>query len=374
MLSNTLSDQIIGHVLHVDRAISDVRRGQAVALQASDGRFMLVLAAEYAADAQIKKLELLGGAEAFLLISPTRAKRFGIEIKQGKSVRIAWSSVPSEAYRRALIDPTQPVPETLPLTPLREELAWECDSAAIQLMKLAQVLPVAVVVPVAAGIAHKQWTDGAPLLVVQQESLNAYPAAQAATLEIASRARVPLAGATDSHVVAFRSPTSGQEHIAIIIGEPAQQESPLVRVHSSCLTGDVLGSLRCDCGDQLKKALHTISQEKHGVIIYLNQEGRGIGIVNKLRAYALQDAGVDTVDANEELGFQPDERDFAAAAVMLARLGITQLRLMTNNPQKVDALHRLGVRVTARVPHVISPREENRSYLETKAKRCGHLL
>jgi GTP cyclohydrolase II len=165
----------------------------------------------------------------------------------------------------------------------------------------------------------------------------------------------------------------GQEHVAIVKGDP-RGARVLARVHSSCLTGDVLGSHRCDCGPQLDAALAAIEREGRGVVLYLNQEGRGIGIFHKIAAYALQDQGANTVEANEKLGFQPDERDYAHAAAMLRALGVESVRLMTNNPSKVAALEAAGVAVAERVPHVVGVTDANRSYLATKRDLLGHLL
>jgi 3,4-dihydroxy 2-butanone 4-phosphate synthase/GTP cyclohydrolase II len=171
----------------------------------------------------------------------------------------------------------------------------------------------------------------------------------------------------------FRDAAHGYEHLALVLGCPGD-EPTLVRVHSECMTGDVLRSLRCDCGAQAQAALAAIASAGQGVFIYLRQEGRGIGLGNKLRAYALQDAGVDTVDANLELGFDVDGRDFAVAAEILRALGVGGVRLLTNNPQKIQDLERGGVAVTARVPLEVDPNPHNAAYLAAKRQRLGHLL
>jgi GTP cyclohydrolase II len=175
-------------------------------------------------------------------------------------------------------------------------------------------------------------------------------------------------------IVAFCNNRDGKEHVALVHGDILGASDVLSRLHSECLTGDALGSLRCDCRDQLSFALQRIASERCGVLLYLRQEGRGIGLLNKLRAYQLQDHGFDTVDANLALGFRDDERDYAVAAHMLASLTIRSVRLLTNNPRKVDELCRYGIRVNARVPHVIPANEHNRFYLETKANRSGHFI
>ena len=175
-------------------------------------------------------------------------------------------------------------------------------------------------------------------------------------------------------VVGFWNNRDGRDHVAILHGNPIGRDDVPTRVHSECLTGDALGSLRCDCRDQLEVALRTIARHDCGIVLYLRQEGRGIGLLNKLRAYALQDQGLDTVEANIALGFRDDEREYSIAAHMLHSLGVGSIQLLTNNPRKVDELVRYGVRVAGRLPHVIPPNEHNRFYLETKRDRSGHLL
>ena len=175
-------------------------------------------------------------------------------------------------------------------------------------------------------------------------------------------------------IVAFWNNRDGKEHIALVHGDVLGATNVVTRLHSECLTGDALGSLRCDCRDQLGVALQRIAQEPCGVLLYLRQEGRGIGLLNKVRAYSLQDQGLDTVDANLALGFRDDERDYAIAAHVLASLTVQSVRLLTNNPKKVSELEKYGIAVTDRIPHVIPANEYNRFYLETKANRSGHFI
>ncbi len=175
-------------------------------------------------------------------------------------------------------------------------------------------------------------------------------------------------------IVAFVNNRDEKEHVAMVHGDVVGQADVPTRVHSECLTGDVMGSLRCDCHDQLQEGLRRIQSMERGILLYLRQEGRGIGLVNKIRAYSLQDGGLDTVEANLALGFRDDERDYAVAAHMLRTLGVASIRLITNNPDKVRQLEQYEVQVTGRIPHVIPPNEHNRFYLETKAKRSGHFI
>lgn len=194
-----------------------------------------------------------------------------------------------------------------------------------------------------------------------------------ARLQIAARARLPVAASETAEIIAFRSPEEASDHVALVIGQ-RDGNPPVVRLHSECLTGDVLGSLKCDCGPQLHAALHAMADAPWGVLLYLRQEGRGIGLVNKLRAYALQDQGYDTVDANLRLGFPVEARDFAIAGRMLELLNIPHIRLMTNNPEKVARLEKEGVEVVERLPLALPTNPHNEQYLATKRDRTGHQL
>ncbi|BDG04770.1 GTP cyclohydrolase-2 [Anaeromyxobacter oryzae] len=175
-------------------------------------------------------------------------------------------------------------------------------------------------------------------------------------------------------LVAFWNNRDGKEHVAMVHGDVMGADDVPTRLHSECLTGDVMGSLRCDCREQLEAALRDLGSRERGLLLYLRQEGRGIGLINKVRAYALQDGGLDTVDANLALGFRDDERDYAIAAHMLVSLDVRSIRLMTNNPDKIEQLEQHGIRVSARIPHIMRPNEHNRFYLETKAARSGHYI
>ncbi|HEX7477247.1 MAG TPA: GTP cyclohydrolase II [Polyangiales bacterium] len=178
----------------------------------------------------------------------------------------------------------------------------------------------------------------------------------------------------DFRILAFWNNRDAKEHIAVVHGDVVGHEDVAIRVHSECLTGDALGSVRCDCRDQLEAALSRLGQLERGLLLYLRQEGRGIGLLNKIRAYSLQDGGLDTVEANLALGFRDDERDYAIAAHMLRSLDVRSVRVMTNNPNKLKQLQAYGIEVVGRIPHVLPPNEHNRFYLETKAKRSGHYI
>jgi GTP cyclohydrolase II len=239
-------------------------------------------------------------------------------------------------------------------------------ATAMELARLAGILPAFLVLPAAPE-------DAQP---VTSADLAAWKAP--GSLVIASRARLPVEAWEDTEILAFRSADDLREHVALVIGEQNGDRAPLVRLHSECLTGDILGSLKCDCGPQLHAALAAMADEARtggwGVLLYLRQEGRGIGLVNKLRAYRLQDLGFDTVDANNRLGLPTEARDFPVAARMLDLIGAPAIRLMTNNPAKVAALEQAGVRVAERVPHQLPANPHNARYLDTKRVRTGHIL
>jgi GTP cyclohydrolase II len=239
-------------------------------------------------------------------------------------------------------------------------LRWPAEAtAALRLARLAGVLP--------AFFARAGTAD----VAITPAAIEAHE--DPVRLTVAARARLPVAGAESAEIVAFRTPEQPGEHVALLIGQPGGRP-PLVRLHSECLTGDMLGSLKCDCGPQLHAAIEAMAADGWGILVYLRQEGRGIGLINKLRAYALQDQGFDTVDANTRLGFAVDARDYRVAARMLALLGQDRVRLLTNNPSKVASLEAAGISVVDRVPHHLPPNPHNARYLATKRDRTGHDL
>ena len=192
-------------------------------------------------------------------------------------------------------------------------------------------------------------------------------------VKVVAAARLPTRFG-DFVIVAFWNNRDAKEHVALVHGDVVGAAEVPTRLHSECFTGDIAGSLRCDCRDQLEAALRTLGSGERGLLLYMRQEGRGIGLINKIRAYSLQDLGLDTVDANRALGFRDDERDYAVAAHMLCSLKVRSIRLLTNNPDKVGQLGRYGIEVTGRVPHLLPSNPHNRFYLETKAKRSGHMI
>lgn len=357
----------------LDEAIVAFRRGEPVLLDGENGA-VLAVAAELVTDANLVQLRNMSSRRLSVVVTRRRAVALGLAPRDALSgtVRITVASDLSGAVIRNLANPAASLGAQPPGLGPQPASAEPGALAAVALAKLADLLPAALVlwlVPAEAALARRR----ADFAVVDMDAVLDRRAATAG-LERVADARVPLAGAENARLVAFRPGNGGTEHLAILIGAPDPKGGVLVRLHSECFTGDVLASLRCDCGEQLQGAITTIAASGGGVLLYLAQEGRGIGLVNKLRAYQLQDAGFDTIDANEQLGFDADERVYLPAAEMLRQLGFTSVRLLTNNPDKVAALQRYGIHVVERVPHVFPANGHNERYLNTKATRSGHFL
>lgn len=344
------------------RAIDALRRGWVVCL--SDGETTLsVLAIETADDARLADFDPDGQAD--ILLSPSRAETLHLTNQLAADPdhavcvkRAPWLTLP---LARALADPALDLAHPLkgPFESRPSPCGALCD-VALTLARHAGLLPAFFVLTGAQADAA----------AVSPADLALHD--DATRLEIVARARLPVAVAERAEIVAFRSPELALEHVALLIGSPNGQP-PLVRLHSECLTGDVLGSLKCDCGPQLDAALQLIAESGWGILLYLRQEGRGIGLINKLRAYELQDQGFDTVDANLRLGFAIDARDFGVAAHMLVLLGARHIRLLTNNPAKAARLEAGGIAVE-QVSHALPANPHNRAYLMTKRDRTGHML
>jgi GTP cyclohydrolase II len=353
----------------VHRAIAEARRGVPVVLAAR--RPLIIAPAETVGAEGLRLIDLLGAGPASLLLAPSRAAAVLRAEVDGTApaiaLKLARPLIDAATLRRAA-DPTleQILPEFETTTPP------DAADAALALAKLARLLPAVVAAPVRPGWASL--SAGADLLAVPADDLLAYPTLLAASLTKVAEVAVPLDEAPDARLIAFRALDQGIEHMAILVGNPAAEPAPLIRVHSECFTGDLLGSLRCDCGPQLQGAIARMAAAGAGAVLYLAQEGRGIGLINKLRAYTLQDRGLDTVDANRALGWEADERNFHIAAAMLQALGMTNIRLLTNNPDKVASLVACGINVVERVPHEFAPNGVNDGYLATKARRFGHLI
>jgi len=352
-----------------EAAADALRRGRIVGIADESGG-LAILSAELADADSLAELE--ASARAGIIITARRAAVLNLANQLAAAVddpEPVWVDRPDWldlVASRAVADPVLDLatPMKGPFTSRALGRDRDAARAAIALAKHTGLLPSVYAVPLAAAV---------PVVSAAAGAMLALPVA-AANVRISSRARLPLASAENTEVVAFRPADGGPEHLALVIGDPSRASPVLVRLHSACLTGDVLGSLKCDCGPQLHTALAAIAANPGGgILLYLQQEGRGIGLLNKLRAYALQDQGFDTVDANTRLGFEPDERDFTLAAAMLKQLGVGEVVLLTNNPGKVEGLAVHGLKVT-RIEHSMAPNPHNQAYLGTKRDRQGHML
>lgn len=357
----------------VDRAVGDLRRGLPVVITGPDGAG-LVFPAELLGDADLAMLEKESGADPYLILTAERANVLHI-LPSGHDIQLVPVKERFDAETiRSLADSTQDLTRPLrgPFDQIKERPPAYAE-AAVTLCKIAHLLPSAVgaVVTEAKPAA---WAAKRELLCISAGDVAGYESEAVLGLEQVASARVPLAGAEDTRMIAFRPRDGGREHYAVVVGDPTRGEPVLTRLHSECFTGDLLGSLKCDCGDQLRGAIQAIGKAGGGVLLYMMQEGRGIGLINKLRAYHLQDQGHDTIEANLRLGFGADERLFEPAAEMLRLLGISKIRLMTNNPDKVDGLGKCGIEVVDRVSHTFPSNTHNEQYLQTKKKRSGHFL
>ncbi len=346
----------------VAQAIDALRRGWPIAIRGTAGTISL-LAIETGDSARLAEFD--PDSTAPVLISAGRAATLKLANQRDAAVpdapvlvqRAPWLDFDGAV---ALADPQLDLATPLkgPFRAIPVPVA-DAAAAALRLARIAGLVP--------AFFIREGEAEGA----ITPADIDAHE--DPSRLRIVTRARLPVAGAENAEIVAFRTPESPDEHIALLIGQPNGSQ-PLVRLHSECLTGDVLGSLKCDCGPQLHAAIHAIADSGWGVLLYLRQEGRGIGLINKLRAYALQDQGFDTVDANTRLGFAVDARDFGVAGRMLKLLGQDKVRLLTNNPEKVTGLEAAGIAVAERVPHSLPPNPHNERYLATKRDRTGHQL
>lgn len=362
-----------GALVHVDRAAGDLRRCMPVVI-VDGAQALLVAAAEVADSRLLDRMEALGVAAPALAITENRASVLHVNPTGDDVLLIRIDRHMRENGLSTVVDPADDLDNPLK-GPFRKtgEAVTPVHRAAIALAKVARLLPAAVTAGIDTG-DPVAWARAHDLLTVRVDEVLNYERDAGLALTPVASARVPLATAEKTRIIAFRPQAGGIEHLAIVVGDPNRHEPVLARIHSECFTGDLLGSLKCDCGDQLRGALQAMAKAGGGVVLYLAQEGRGIGLVNKLRAYSLQDQGFDTVDANERIGFLSDERLFEPAARMLQEMGFDAVRLMTNNPDKVAGLEACGIKVTERVAHAFPTNTHNEGYLATKKKRSGHYL
>lgn len=345
----------------VARARADLRMGLPVILQ-SKGDLAIAIAAETLSEDRFAELRRL--YDPVLAITMRRSNTLKARAYDGDLARVVIPNDANLRWIKSVADPAADLatPMKGPLKTLREGSA-DLHRTAIGLAKSARLLPAVLVSNVPSAL------EGLTLL-----DIDAVDRAGFAPLHQIISARVPLAASEAGRVHVFRPDDGGEEHYAIEVGQPRRDKPVLARLHSACFTGDVLGSLKCDCGPQLFGALKQMGAEGAGILLYLNQEGRGIGLANKMRAYFLQDQGFDTVEANHRLGFEDDERDFRLGADILKRMGFSSVRLLTNNPAKVEMMDASGIRVAERVPLKVGRNPWNTAYLDTKADKSGHLL
>ena len=348
------------------RARTDLRAGVPVVISGGGAR-LCCAAVETLAGDRLAGLRALG--DPVLALTRRRAETLKVRAYDGDFARVALPADAGLGFVLALADPATDLemPMKGPLAAVRGGDAG-LFRGAIGLAKSARLLPAVAGVMLADGAEAP-----AGLTELEQAELATALDAQMMLKRVVS-ARVPLKIAGEARLHVFRPEDGGEEHYAIEVGRPDRAAPVLARLHSACFTGDLLGSRKCDCGAQLDAALTALGEAGEGVLLYLNQEGRGIGLANKMRAYALQDQGFDTVEANHRLGFEDDERDFRLGASILLQMGFSRARLMTNNPAKVEMLAANGVEVTERIALKAGHTEDNRHYLRTKAEKSGHLL
>jgi GTP cyclohydrolase II len=366
----------------VERALAEFRSGRPVIIT-SGADAGAILPVDGMTDAVLASFRLLcAPGRPYLLVTARRARALGVEAAGPSGLAIG--DLPDAAAIFSLAADAQ-VTRHLDVVP-----AGAIAGAAIELAKLAQRLPALLVGDGRTAAAHapakrepvrrpehapldNTFACEPPLMTVTADAVAQFRRAAIDSLAVAAEATIPLNGGLPARFVIFRD-GSGGTPVAVIVGKPDLAQPVPVRLHSACLTGDVFGSRRCDCGDQLRLALPQLEQHGGGIILYLEQEGRGLGLANKIRTYQLQDAGLDTVDANTVLGFDDDERDYGVAVRMLQVLGCTRVRLLTNNPAKLEGLSQAGIDVSGRVPLQGPVNSDNRRYLTAKATRAGHQL
>lgn len=345
----------------VERAIAELRAGRPVCLTdgASGAAAAIVIGVE-AFDRRLAAALAGLGAQARLVLPAPRLERLGRPAAAPGAVPLP--TLDADRVAAIALDMQAQLPAGTAVT-----AADALDRSALDLLGLALVLPAAVLVSVAPGVAPG-------LLRVSREEIGAYRAQQVASLKVVGRAQVPLEGASETQFVVFRGGEGLRDQVAIIVGRPNFAAPVPVRLHSACLTGDLFGSLKCDCGDQLRDTVRAMAEGQGGILLYLDQEGRGNGIANKMRAYHLQAQGYDTFDADAALGFGLDQRRFDFAAEMLRQLGVRTVRLITNNPQKIAALRAAGLDVAEDERVFGRPTAQNVGYLAAKRDRAGHFI
>jgi GTP cyclohydrolase II len=355
-VSETIRSLSVANQTAAERAIAEFRAGRGVVIH-QDGQHVVAVASE-AVDARYAEwLDPFAKGRARLILTAPRLRRMGINHNGAGAIPLR--GVKASRIERLSLHAGSVEARVSPATVLEE--------ASLELARLALVLPATVVIPVTGDPPSE-------FLRVSAAALRGYRNQMIADLAIVSRAPVPLDGAPDTEFVVFRGGEGMRDQVAIIVGKPKLSDIVTVRLHSACLTGDLFGSLKCDCGDQLRGTVRFMAENDGGILLYLDQEGRGNGIANKIRAYRLQAQGFDTYDADEVLGFGHDQRRFDFAAKMLKELGVSRVCVMTNNPMKIAALEAAGLAVVATERIHGRPTDENAGYLASKRDRAGHYI
>ena len=366
--------------LKIERAISELRRGGKIVISdPNSGTSVLLVAAELIDKQTVTKLSEFALSRPNIILSNNRCNAIGLQITdQPCSILIDKKWTMNDILSLCM-------PLTGHKTPTINGVIAENSKGivayALLILRQSRLLPAGLM-SIISNIALEninQWAFKNNFIHVDVNDIKYYEQHRAESLTIAVRAKVPIAETDNCEVIIFRPSEGGDEHFCLVFGKTREinkelKKETLVRVHSQCITGDVLDSLKCDCGQQLKQSIKIMAKANEGVLIYLAQEGRDIGLLNKLRAYSLQENGMDTVEANEDLGFNDDERLYYPAKQMLSQLKINKVKLITNNPKKMEHLIKLGINVTKRIPIKINPNKYNKKYLETKSKKSGHIL
>jgi GTP cyclohydrolase II len=372
----------INLTVKIERAISELRRGgKVVVTDINAGTCVLLFAAELIENETVQDLSELSESRPSIILSANRSNSIGINVKNQPSsilIKKQWSKndilslcMPLHGHKR----------------PIMNGVILESDNSIISscllVLRQARLLPAGLM-SIISNIAIEninQWAFKKNCLHVEVSDIKSYENENADSLLMSVKAKVPISYTDNCEIIIFRPKDGGNEHFCLLFGKTRDvietkdhNHVPLVRVHSQCITGDVLESLKCDCGQQLKQSIKMMSKANEGVLIYLAQEGRDIGLLNKLRAYTLQEKGMDTVEANVALGFDDDERLYYPAKQILKKLNICKLKLITNNPRKVENLTNLGIIVKKRIPIKIEANKHNKKYLETKSTKSGHIL